>query len=115
MDSVSWLYGAKDGLSYCGVRKFRIMSTGHESFLSFSDELNILTLLSISDNDIGADYEIFIEAYLESYPEVKLTSSFFVTIEACFVTSLTAVATLDQEYELHVPVQPKTITISAFI
>ena len=56
------------------------MSTGHESFLSFSDELNILTLLSISDNDIGADYEIFIEAYLESYPEVKLISSFFVTI-----------------------------------
>ena len=28
-DSVSRLYGTKDGLSYCGERKFRIISSGH--------------------------------------------------------------------------------------
>lgn len=94
-DSVSRLYGTKDGLSYCGERKFRIISSGHSQFLSYSDPLTTLTLLSTKDSDIGTDQPVELEAYLADYPTVTKSLTFLVTIEGCIVTSLTAAVTPD--------------------
>ena len=99
-DSVSLELGNKDGLTFCGDREFKIISTGHENYLSYNSISQTLTLLSVDDADIGTNIEITIESYLADYETVTSTDTFFVTIGACFVTSLTAVSTPDQEYQI---------------
>mmetsp|Transcript_290 Transcript_290/g.399 ORF Transcript_290/g.399 Transcript_290/m.399 type:complete len:115 (-) Transcript_290:164-508(-) len=94
-DSVSKIRGNRDGFSYCGERKFRITSTGHEDYLSYSELLTTLTLMSTKDSEIGTNIPITIQAYLVNYSTRVVESNFFVTITACEVISLTAMKTLD--------------------
>ena len=113
-DSVSLVLGVeKDGLTYCGERKFRITSTGYENYLSYNDLLNTLTLLATDDADIGANIPVTIEAYLVDYDILSLRSSvtFLVTVDSCSLTDFTAQTTADQAYYLYIPVEFDTVTV----
>lgn len=67
-DDISLLIGDQDGFSYCGERNFRITSTGHEAFLTYTADLTTLTLLSTLDSEIATDIPITIESFLIDYP-----------------------------------------------
>ena len=91
-DTVSKNLGNGDGFAYCGERQFRIVSTCHEDFLSYNDLTQDLTLLSVSNNDIGS-ITVTIEAFLESYPSVRRSTTLTVEVTECEVLSLQAVPT----------------------
>ena len=94
------MLGVQDGLTYCGERKFRITSTGHENYLSYNEFIETLTLLATDNADIGADILVTIEAYLVDYdiPSLRSSATFTVTIDPCplvLTESPTDVQTVD--------------------
>ena len=87
-DDISRQRGNQDGFTYCGERKFRIISTATADYLSYSDDLTTLTLLSTKDSEIGEKVPVTIQAYLVDYKSVEKTSTFFVSVRSCVVLKL---------------------------
>ena len=87
---MSRLFGAKDGLSYCGERQFKIIGSDHEDYLSYDEALKILTLDSVNDADITTGRSVTIEASLVDYEDVKTQTNFNIIITSCETTSITA-------------------------
>lgn len=91
--------GDGTGYSYCGQRQFRIVSAGHENFLSYNEQSYSLTLLSVDEDDVGST-EITLEAYLVDYPEVSTRASFYATVTTCRIVELVPPEVPKQVYEI---------------
>ena len=98
-DSVSLKLGDKSGFTYCGPRKFKFLSSGHENIVQYNLSDNSLTISTDNKDDIG-EVEVTMEAFLENYPDVKESFTFKATVVKCKVISLKPVPTSDKTYQV---------------
>ena len=64
-DSVSEMYGTKDGFDYCGPRKIEMVGdpSAYNSYLGFDPLTNIITVMTNDSKDVGV-HDLFMRVYL---------------------------------------------------
>ena len=103
-DTVSGIYGNKDGLSYCGPRLIELTTspTVYQGFLSFDPTSKMLILASNNPADAGL-YTIGAKISLAKYPAILSTTTFKVQINYCAVTDMQQQPVPEQFYNVYTP------------
>lgn len=90
-DTASAEFGNKDGFTFCGLRKYEIItvSSSYDNFMTFNGN-QTFTIAAIRDQDVGS-HEIIIRASFAKYPQVNaLETVLTIIIESCDVDSVQA-------------------------
>lgn len=96
-DSVSRLLGARDGVSFCGARKYELIDEElHSAYLSLNGR--IITGTSV-DNSVIGEHRVQLKVSLFDQPDIFKIAEFMVTVNPCQVTDFNIeLVPLSQEY-----------------